>query len=403
MSEVPDEPGPDESGGAEGEGPEDPDAPLRGWIDPDDRIWRHPSEQAPGGDQPVLIEAPPRHRWRGPVMVAIAAVAVMALAAWIVLLLSPASDHPLPSATGDTQEGSLTTLSGPDNTLPADADSAGRAIVELRAGTEHGEVTLFGIAVAEGGVVVTTADLLQGAVWVDMVGSGGRLQPASVAAVDHGSDVALVDVPIDLPVAPFADDGELSAGTPSLTLGLVPDGGSHLALHSNETTIASVAGAIQSGPARGLAGITTAAGKSGTSGTSDMTGTPGEPLLDSSGAVVGILSDPATATFLPSDLVLAVADDLRSHGQVARGFLGVEGTNAPQGQGALVATVTAHGPAAGQLNHGEVIVAVDDQPVRTMAELLTRLYALSPGTKVELAVENGTQKSSVGVTLGSSS
>ena len=395
MSDVPEEPGPDGPGHAEGEGPEDPDVPLRGWIDPDDRVWRHPSEQAAGsGEDPVLLEAPARHPWRGVVMVAVGAIAVMAVVAWVVLLLSPASDHPMPSATGDTQEGSLTTLSGPENAVPAAADAAGRAMVELRAGTDHGEVTVFGIAFAEGGAVVTTAGPLQGAVWVDMVGSGGRLQRATVAAMDSGSDVALVDVPIDLPVAPFSDDGGLSPGTPSLMLGLVPDGSSKLALHSSAATVTSVAGAIQSGPARGLAGITSPAGASGT---------PGEPLLDSAGAVVGLLSDPTTATFLPSDLVLAVADDLRSRGHVARGFLGIEGTNAPEGPGAVIESVGANGPAAGRLNRGEVIVAVDNQPVRTMAELLTRLYALDPGTGVQLDVENASQKSSVGVTLGPTS
>ncbi len=37
------EPGRDE-GGAD---PDEPESPLRGWIDPDDRLWRHPSEQVP--------------------------------------------------------------------------------------------------------------------------------------------------------------------------------------------------------------------------------------------------------------------------------------------------------------------------------------------------------------------
>ena len=39
-----------------------------------------------------------------------------------------------------------------------------------------------------------------------MVGPGGALQAASVVAMDKTSDVALVNVPEDLPVAPFADD-----------------------------------------------------------------------------------------------------------------------------------------------------------------------------------------------------
>jgi S1-C subfamily serine protease len=327
-------------------------------------------------------------------MVAVGAVALMAVVAWVVLLLSPASDRPMPSATTDTQEGPPRTLPGADNAVPSSADAAGRAIVELRAGTTHGDVTLFGTAVAEGGVVVTTADLLRGALWIDIVGSGGRLQRASVAATDDGSDLALVEVPVDVPVAPFSDDGGMTPGTPFLTLALVPDGSDGLALHSSPATVTSVATAIESGPARGLAGITAPVGASGT---------PGEPLLDKAGDVVGILCNPASATFLPSALVLAVADELRSSGRVSRGSLGIEGTNATEGAGAVVETVRANGPAAGRLHHGEVIVALNGQPVRTMAELLTRLYTLAPGTAVELSVENGTQRGTVGVTLGSTS
>ncbi len=71
MSDTPEqpddgEPGPEEGGGA---GPDEPESPLRGWIDPDDRLWRHPSEVAArgagpgpgaGADTPVLLNAPPR-------------------------------------------------------------------------------------------------------------------------------------------------------------------------------------------------------------------------------------------------------------------------------------------------------------------------------------------------------
>ena len=49
--------------------------------------------------------------------------------------------------------------------------------------------------------------------------------------------------------------------------------------------------------------------------------------------MLGILydADPGTspATFLPSDLVLGVADDLRSQNRVVHGWLGVQGTDAP--------------------------------------------------------------------------
>ena len=47
----------------------------------------------------------------------------------------------------------------------------------------------------------------------------------------------------------------------------------------------------------------------------------------------------------------------------------------------------AHGPSANRLVPGDVIVAVNDLPVRTMAELRARLYVLLPGTSIALSVQ----------------
>ena len=83
-------------------------------------------------------------------------------------------------------------------------------------------------------MVVTTADLLGGVRRIVMVGPGGKLEPASVVAKDATSDVALVNVPVDVPVAPFANDTGLSGGSPDLTLSFVPAGAAiaRAALHA---------------------------------------------------------------------------------------------------------------------------------------------------------------------------
>ena len=91
-------------GQGEGErnGQDDPDSPQHGWIDPDDRLWRHPSEMAAPGPNPgasFLLNPPPRHQYRSAVMVLVGVGAVMAVVAWVIVLLSPASEHPLESAT----------------------------------------------------------------------------------------------------------------------------------------------------------------------------------------------------------------------------------------------------------------------------------------------------------------
>jgi putative serine protease PepD len=405
VSDTPDEPedgtpGPGEGGSG---GPDEPDSPLRGWIDPDDRLWRHPSEVAgsgPARDVPFAGNPPPRRTHRNAVMVLVGVGAVMAVVAWVVVLLSPASDHPVESATQDTAAGGpLTTLAGVQNALPAAAATAGHSIVELQATTTHGTVLLVGVAVAEGGLVATTADLLGGLRRIDMVGPGGKLQAASVVATDKTSDVALVSVPVDLPVATFADDGGLDSGTPDMALSFVPAGGHAVALRCTAGAVTDVGTAITSGPASTMPSITSSPATPVVLG--------GEPLLDDDGAVLGILYDPdpgaSPATFLPSGLVVGVADDLRSQDRVVHGWLGVQGTDAPDGDGAKVAEVQSGGPASGVLQVGQLIVAVDSTPVRTMAELRARLYVLPPGTAVALSVQQAAGTKVVDVTLGTSS
>ena len=405
MSDTPDEPedgtpGPGDGGGG---GPDEPDAPLRGWIDPDDRLWRHPSEVAGSGPPPNLpfpLNPPPPRQYRNAVMVLVGVGAVVAVVAWVIVLLSPASDHPLEPSTQDTAaSGPLTTLAGVQNALPAAAAAAAHSVVELQASTTHGTVVLVGVAVAEGGLVATTADLLSGLQRIAMVGPSGKLEPASVLATDKTSDVALVSVPEDLPVATFADDAGLASGTPDLALSFVPAAGHAVALHSTSGAVTDVGTAITSGPASTMPSITSSPAAPAPLG--------GAPLLNADGAVLGILYDAgpsaSPATFLPSELVVGVADDLRSQDRVVHGWLGMQGTNAPGGDGATVVAVQSGGPASGVLQVGQLITAVDSTPVRTMAELRARLYVLPPGTPVTLSVQLPAGIKFVHITLGTSS
>ena len=129
-------------------------------------------------------------------------------------------------------------------------------MVELQATTAHGTVSLVGVAVAEGGVVATTADVLRGVQRVVMIGPDGKAEPASVMASDSSSDIALVNVPEDLPVAPFTDDSALDSGAPVLTLSYVPAGGREIALHCTPGSVTAVGAAIAEGPAGGMPSIT---------------------------------------------------------------------------------------------------------------------------------------------------
>ena len=407
MSGQPEEPEGGEPGREEGADPEEPEAPLRGWIDPDDRLWRHPSEQVPAvrPARPVL-SPPPKRRYRGALMVFIGAAAVAAVGVFLVVLLSPASERPLAGSGRNASGGAtLTTLTSRLTGVPPAAQAAAKSTVELQATTTHGTVTLIGVAVAEGGLVATTADLLSGVQRIDLVAAGGKLEQASVVGTDATSDVALVDVPADVPVAPFSDDAGLNAGAPDTVLYYASAGSAPVALAATPGSVAAVAvgSAAAACPDSGMGAITSSPGLTAQ--------TAGEPLLDAGGAVVGILCQPAASNaaapvFLPTQLVVGVADDLRSRNRVVPGVLGVQGNDVPNGAGAKLMAVPTGTPAWGHLQAGEVITAVNSLPVRTFAELRARLYVLQPGTPVTLSVAGAPGTSgakAVGVTLGGSS
>jgi len=68
-----------------------------------------------------------------------------------------------------------------------------------------------------------------------------------------------------------------------------------------------------------------------------------------------------------------------------------------------VAQVQSGGPAAGRLQVGQLITAVNATPVRTMAEVRALLYVLPPGTAITLSVQQPAGTKVVDVTLGTSS
>jgi len=160
-------------------------------------------------------------------------------------------------------------------------------------------------------------------------------------------------------------------------------------------SVTAVGAVITNGWAKGMPDITSSAPA--------LNEEPGDPLLNQSGEVIGILygSGPSP-TFLPSQLVLGVADDLRSTGHVSHGWLGVEGAPADGSSGARVAALMAGSPASGLLHPGDVVVALDSVPIRSMAELRARLYVLAPDSRVGLSVVDGPTTHVVDVTLSAS-
>jgi serine protease Do len=129
-------------------------------------------------------------------------------------------------------------------------------------------------------------------------------------------------------------------------------------------------------------------------------GNSGGPTFDLSGRVVGIntaIYSPNGGSVgigfaVPSKLAQPVIEQLKTHGTVERGWLGVRiqdlspeiarAFGLPKPEGGLVADVTVGGPAAqGGFAQGDVILSVNGQTVRRKRDLLLALAALPIGQR----------------------
>ncbi|MFO7170707.1 MAG: PDZ domain-containing protein, partial [Chloroflexota bacterium] len=143
-------------------------------------------------------------------------------------------------------------------------------------------------------------------------------------------------------------------------------------------------------------------------------GFSGGPLIDSSGAVVGVLTTgliSGVALAVPAPAAWSTAETLAQQGHVKRGFLGIssqpvaipEGQRAGRSQesGLLIMRVEPGSPAAqGGLLLGDILVGLDGQPVTDTGELQALLTGDRVGRAVPVEVLRGGQLTTLTLTIG---
>lgn len=148
-------------------------------------------------------------------------------------------------------------------------------------------------------------------------------------------------------------------------------------------------------------------------------GNSGGPMFNLDGQVIGVntaIFSPSGGSVgigfaIPSSLAQNVIAQLRDHGEVRRGWLGVriqtvteelaEGLRLDDASGALVASVTTGGPAeqAG-IEQGDVILRFDGREVEDMRKLPRMVAETAIGKEVKVVVWRKGREKTVGVTLG---
>jgi S1-C subfamily serine protease len=273
-------------------------------------------------------------------------------------------------------------------------------------GFSEGEATGTGVVVASGGEILTNAHVVEGASEV-RVRFAGDTEPviAQVLAADSGNDLALLKVnATGLTAATFAKPGSVRVGDQVVAIGyaLALDGGPSVTtgiVSALRRTIFTDSGALNS------LIQTDAAISSGNSG---------GPLVNMRGEVVGINTAVARGDTNSSannigfaisvDEVLAVLEQLRNQASGdarEEGFLGVSlEPRVDGGVGSIISTVQAGSPAqeAGFVV-GDIVLAVDGEPVNGQAGLVAAIRDRSPGDSITIELVRDGERLTLTATL----
>ena len=266
-----------------------------------------------------------------------------------------------------------------------------------------------GVIVSSSGYILTNNHVVEGADEIEVVLNDTRKTRAKVIGTDPDTDLAILKIDLDkLPVIVLGNSDELQVGDPVLAIGN-PFGVGQ-----------TVTGGIVSALGRNQLGINTFEKFIQTDAAINP-GNSGGALVDVNGNLLGI----NTAIYsrsggsmgigfaIPVSTAKQVLEGIVTEGQVTRGWIGVEPQElnaelieafklkpeAAKAGGVIITGVLQNGPAAlGGIRPGDVIMAVNGQPVRNVSQLLTAVAALKPGAPAPLKVLRGDGPVDVSVT-----
>jgi serine protease Do len=260
-----------------------------------------------------------------------------------------------------------------------------------------------GVIIDADGYIVTNAHVVRGAqrlrVEIPLAATGqsilaprGRTVSGQVIGIDLETDLAVIRVDQrNLPALAFGDSDALSAGQIVLAFG------SPLGLHNSVSLGVISAVARQLEPESPMIYVQTDA--------SISPGSSGGPLVDVRGRVIGINTlsvsqaggNDGLAFAAPSNIVRTVYEQIRKHGRVRRGDIGVRvqtvtpvlaaGLKLARDAGVIVADVTPDSPAArADVRPGDLVLAVDGKPMENGRQLQVTLYRRFVGEVVSLEI-----------------
>ena len=255
------------------------------------------------------------------------------------------------------------------------------------------------------GHIVTNNHVVARADEVDITLSDGRVLDAELIGADPDVDLAVLKVDArQLAEIEFGDSDALRVGDFVVAIGN-PFG-------LNQTVTSGIVSAL------GRSGL-------GLEGFEDFIqtdasinpGNSGGALVDLGGALVGInaaLYSPAGVNVgigfaIPANLVRAVMDQIIEHGEVRRGYLGLEvqdlnpdlaeAFGVGDKEGVVVVAVAPSGAAAGHLETGDVITRIGNRDVREVGDFHSQTASVFVGDQLEVEILRASDRREVRITV----
>ena len=270
-----------------------------------------------------------------------------------------------------------------------------------------------GFIISADGLIVTNHHVVEGVQVIEVVLSDETIHRAQVVGLDERTDLALIQIDAGvLPYVSFGDSDLLEVGDWVVAIGN-PLGLDH-----------SVTAGIISAKGRNIFDAENVAyGEFIQTDAAINPGNSGGPLFNLDGEVIGVNTAVSSrgqgiGFAVPSDLVVSIIQQIREHGRVIRGWLGVviqEATvewsisvGLPRStRGILINDIVPNAPASrSSLRKGDVIISFDHKPLRKVPHLQKLVAFTPPGSTMPIEVmrriegESGWQRVSVEVRIG---
>ena len=340
-------------------------------LPPEDRVWRHPSELGGGAGSGLVAPSRRAHVSRGKLTVAVMASATGALlvAALVSMALRTGGNGRAAIIESSATSFGLTT------TLPGVA-GLGRpsdGMVHLVAATDGGDRYGSGVVLDDRGTIVTTLAAVDGAHRITALLADGSQQDAVLLGVDEDAGAAVLRVP-GRPL--MASTGWAVMLAPGATVHTGGAGGASATV----ATLGANAVDEQGHKLSHLVKLTT--------GADAKWAAEGAALLDDHERVVGLCTYDRDGHVyaVPIEIPRAAARSIDVHGRVVVPWLGLSGRDEPGTDGgAVVQSVADDSPAAAVgLAPGDLVIAMDGEPVTSMATLALGLRTYDAGAVIDL-------------------